>query len=167
MSHSLPVDDDSLEVGNRTLPGRRTAPWYNVPALSITCVEHPFVVKNVSRALETLGGPQKAKLVRISQHQLRSILNLYDSWLAKIVLAWKQISFYTLTIECPSQFPLTTWRQIMYCFGLRYLRELGENESEDPKCLSRIIRMSLQFSLGKQERPWSLLRAFYLGMLDI
>jgi hypothetical protein len=36
-----------------------TAPWYFVPRNRIVSVEHPFIVKNVPRALQTLGGPLK------------------------------------------------------------------------------------------------------------
>ncbi|KAM5440285.1 tau 95 subunit of transcription factor TFIIIC [Microsporum canis] len=37
-------------------PGERTAPWYPVPSQDIVCVEHPCIVKNVDKAIDTLQG---------------------------------------------------------------------------------------------------------------
>lgn len=39
------------------------APSYNLPHFAMISIEHPFVIKNVDRAIETLGGLQKIKAV--------------------------------------------------------------------------------------------------------
>jgi len=33
-----------------------SAPWYLVPSRPIVSVEHPFIVKDVAKAVESLGG---------------------------------------------------------------------------------------------------------------
>ena len=59
----LLLEDERFTVRSRDLPVSRKAPWFNIPPLSITCIEHPYVIKNISRALDSLGGPSKAKEV--------------------------------------------------------------------------------------------------------
>jgi len=34
----------------------QTAPWSNVPRLKIVGVEHPFIIQNIQKGIETLGG---------------------------------------------------------------------------------------------------------------
>ena len=39
------------------------APWYTIPPRSIVSLEHPFIVKNIEKGIETLGGPSKLRRV--------------------------------------------------------------------------------------------------------
>ncbi len=34
----------------------QAAPWSSVPGLAIVSVEHPFIIKNIDKGIETLGG---------------------------------------------------------------------------------------------------------------
>lgn len=34
----------------------RTAPWYSIPAREIVTVEHPCVVQNIDKGIQTLDG---------------------------------------------------------------------------------------------------------------
>lgn len=59
----LLMDDNSKDESNGAArlgmdlqPRSRAAPWSNVPPVAIVCVEHPFIVKNIDKAIETLGG---------------------------------------------------------------------------------------------------------------
>lgn len=52
-------------------PGERTAPWYPVPSQDIVCVEHPCIVKNVDKAIDTLQG--YAGISEVSQACLTSL----------------------------------------------------------------------------------------------
>lgn len=45
--------------------GSRTAPFYAVPSRRLVSVEHPAVVRNVDKAIETLQGDSGIKTVRI------------------------------------------------------------------------------------------------------
>ena len=36
----------------------RAAPWYSIPPGELVSVEHPCIVRNVDKAVETLQGPQ-------------------------------------------------------------------------------------------------------------
>lgn len=36
--------------------GERTAPWYVVPPQDVVSVEHPCVVRNIDKAIDTLQG---------------------------------------------------------------------------------------------------------------
>lgn len=45
--------------------GARTAPFYAVPSRRLVSVEHPAVVRNVDKAIETLQGDSGIKIVRI------------------------------------------------------------------------------------------------------
>jgi general transcription factor 3C polypeptide 5 (transcription factor C subunit 1) len=44
--------------------GPRTAPFYAVPSRRLVSVEHPAVVRNVDKAIETLQGDPGIKTVR-------------------------------------------------------------------------------------------------------
>lgn len=44
--------------------GSRTAPFYTVPSRRLVSVEHPAVVRNVDKAIETLQGDTGIKTVR-------------------------------------------------------------------------------------------------------
>ena len=39
------------------------APWYTVPKQPIVSVEHPFIIQNIDKGLETLGSPRKLQEV--------------------------------------------------------------------------------------------------------
>jgi general transcription factor 3C polypeptide 5 (transcription factor C subunit 1) len=43
----------------------RTAPIYSIPSRLLVSVEHPAVVRNVDKAIETLNGDTGIKSVRI------------------------------------------------------------------------------------------------------
>ncbi len=53
-------------VVNRTkvYPSASYAPWYKVPGTPFVSVEHPYIIKNVEKGLELLGGPNKLREVR-------------------------------------------------------------------------------------------------------
>ena len=34
----------------------QAAPWCDIPPLRIVSVEHPFIIKNIDKGVETLGG---------------------------------------------------------------------------------------------------------------
>jgi general transcription factor 3C polypeptide 5 (transcription factor C subunit 1) len=42
----------------------RTAPFYNIPSRQIVSIEHPAIIKNVDKAIETLQG--SAGIVKVS-----------------------------------------------------------------------------------------------------
>jgi len=53
------LDEPGKEArGMHNLSTPRAAPWYLVPSRTIISVEHPFIVKDVSKAVESLGGPK-------------------------------------------------------------------------------------------------------------
>lgn len=55
----------SLDHEKNTYPSRSShAPWYNVPQRSVVSVEHPFIIRNVGKAVESLGGSSKMQDVR-------------------------------------------------------------------------------------------------------
>lgn len=55
----------SLDHEKNTYPSRSShAPWYNVPQRSVVSVEHPFIIRNVGKAVESLGGSPKMQDVR-------------------------------------------------------------------------------------------------------
>lgn len=41
------------------------APWYNVPQKAVVSVEHICIIRNVEKAIETLGGTAKVQQVRL------------------------------------------------------------------------------------------------------
>jgi hypothetical protein len=43
--------------------GSRSAPWYDIPQDALVCVEHPFIVKNDDRIVQSIGGSKKVELV--------------------------------------------------------------------------------------------------------
>lgn len=43
------------------------APWYHVPELSMVCIDHPFIVENLDKAFDTLGGLPKIRSVYCPQ----------------------------------------------------------------------------------------------------
>ncbi|MCJ1390218.1 tau 95 subunit of transcription factor TFIIIC [Xylographa bjoerkii] len=56
----------------------QSAPWYSVPTTSIACVEHPFIIHNVAKAVDSLGGPlMVAKLVHSSTADQKAFLSLH------------------------------------------------------------------------------------------
>ena len=42
----------------------QSAPWYSVPTSAIASVEHPFIIHNVAKAVDSLGGPVMLAKVR-------------------------------------------------------------------------------------------------------
>ncbi|MCJ1380782.1 tau 95 subunit of transcription factor TFIIIC [Xylographa soralifera] len=56
----------------------QSAPWYSVPTSIIASVEHPFIVHNVAKAVDSLGGPvMLAKLVHASTAEQKAFLSLH------------------------------------------------------------------------------------------
>lgn len=45
-----------MEHPGRTAPSSRTAPFYSIPPRRLVCVEHPAVIKDVDKAIDTLHG---------------------------------------------------------------------------------------------------------------
>ncbi|KAH0547813.1 hypothetical protein FGG08_000070 [Glutinoglossum americanum] len=43
------------DTGEHQPLGQHTSPWYTVPSRSIICVEHPFIIKDVDKGLQTFG----------------------------------------------------------------------------------------------------------------
>ncbi len=43
----------------------RFAPWYEMPDQLVVNVEHPYIIKNIGRGIESLGGEAKVQKVRI------------------------------------------------------------------------------------------------------
>lgn len=43
-------------MSHENVVGGRSAPWYTVPPQDIVSVEHPCVVKNIDKAIDTLQG---------------------------------------------------------------------------------------------------------------
>ncbi|MCJ1247911.1 tau 95 subunit of transcription factor TFIIIC [Trapelia coarctata] len=76
---SEPALDDPSN-GARAMPSvptPRAAPWYLVPSRTIVSVEHPFIVKDVSKAVESLGGPKAVgKLVQTGSENSEATLYL-------------------------------------------------------------------------------------------
>lgn len=53
------------------------APSYHVPQLSIVSVEHPFIIKNMDKAIEMLGGLPRMKpvlILTISIHLIKELM---------------------------------------------------------------------------------------------
>ena len=48
MTRSLRLDDE--EVPGST--PRSEAPWYHVPPRALTSIEHPYLVKNIDKAID-------------------------------------------------------------------------------------------------------------------
>lgn len=43
----------------------RSAPWLNVPRVSIVGVEHPFLITDITKAVDSLGSSSKVEKVRV------------------------------------------------------------------------------------------------------
>lgn len=69
----------------------RRAPWYPISSRRIVAVEHPGIVKNVNRAIDTLHG--ESGLAQVSLKHLKYPL---DSWKKKILLLTQLDRFWTL-----------------------------------------------------------------------
>lgn len=61
-----PTHDQEVKTTNPRKPQShlQSAPWSNVPGLKIVDVEHPFLIKNIHKAMETLGGHRNISAVR-------------------------------------------------------------------------------------------------------
>ena len=99
------------------LPAGPAAPFYNVPCCAVTSVEHPFVIKNVTKAVESLGGPDGVVKVCGSQH-IESVPPLTtDIALSYSSPGWqteKASCSYIHRIECPNTFRPLTYVQTMF-----------------------------------------------------
>jgi general transcription factor 3C polypeptide 5 (transcription factor C subunit 1) len=54
-----------------SLTESETAPWYNVPSKPLVGVEHPFIIKDISKAIESLGNSVNVEKVRDMGKPLR------------------------------------------------------------------------------------------------
>ena len=54
--------DDNVDIVDRNKP----APWLEVPSRAISAVEHPSIIKNVDKAITSLGGI--GKLSKVETH---------------------------------------------------------------------------------------------------
>jgi general transcription factor 3C polypeptide 5 (transcription factor C subunit 1) len=64
--------------------GTRTAPYYSIPPRHIVSVEHPAIIKDVDKAIETLqGNAGISKVASIPQSALSKMLTKSDSEPAK------------------------------------------------------------------------------------
>ena len=63
---ALPTIGDSIP--SVKVQKRRYAPWYNIPSSSpsIVSIEHPFIVQNIDKGIQTLGGLSALLKARIS-----------------------------------------------------------------------------------------------------
>jgi general transcription factor 3C polypeptide 5 (transcription factor C subunit 1) len=60
--------------------GTRTAPYYSIPARHIVSVEHPAIIKNVDKAIETLqGNAGISKVAAFPIAIVKSVTNKSDS----------------------------------------------------------------------------------------
>ena len=55
-----------------SLPSASYAPWYDVPSRSFISVEHPFIIKDIERGINSLGGPDNLEEVGSSLQFLQS-----------------------------------------------------------------------------------------------
>ncbi|KAL8725775.1 MAG: hypothetical protein Q9166_007140 [cf. Caloplaca sp. 2 TL-2023] len=56
----------------------RSAPWLSIPRVTVVGVEHPFLITNIVRAIDTLGGSQKVeKLVGDAAPTIEADLHLH------------------------------------------------------------------------------------------
>ena len=51
---------------NLSLTSSSCAPWYHIPRKSIVSVEHPFIIQNIDKGVESLGGVAKLQAVSCS-----------------------------------------------------------------------------------------------------
>lgn len=42
----------------------QSAPWFHLPDVPLVGVEHPYMISNIGRAIESLGGPLKVTKVK-------------------------------------------------------------------------------------------------------
>lgn len=63
---------------NPSLSSSTYAPWYNVPSKPIVSVEHPFIIKNINKGIESLGGPHKLQRVGRSNQLFVSGINVHS-----------------------------------------------------------------------------------------
>ena len=55
------------------------APWYSVPDKTIVGVEHPYIIRNVDKAIASLGG--ESKLSKVGLHgQPRKAKQIFDDY---------------------------------------------------------------------------------------
>lgn len=60
--------DQQTDTKSDAIVGQQSsqyAPFYDLPQLSIVCVEHPFIIKNVDNAFKMLGGLPKIQSVQV------------------------------------------------------------------------------------------------------
>jgi hypothetical protein len=48
---------------NSTLLPSGYAPWYNVPNKPVVSIEHPYIIKNIDKGLDTLGDTNQLQAV--------------------------------------------------------------------------------------------------------
>ena len=73
--------DMSLETRESTFIAPMHAPWYSVPDRTIVGVEHPYIIRNVDKAIASLGG--ESKLSKVGLHgqpmQAKQILTVISA----------------------------------------------------------------------------------------
>lgn len=57
-SRPEPVNDRQRKITSeaKKQPYSQAAPWIKVPRVPVVSVEHPFIIKNIDKGIETLGG---------------------------------------------------------------------------------------------------------------
>ena len=63
MDHRSESGPGQAEKQHTLLPPSGYAPWYNVPNKLVVSVEHPYIIKNVDKGLDTLGDAKKLQSV--------------------------------------------------------------------------------------------------------
>ena len=66
MSSELGLFEENPDhAASGSVSSSRAAPWYCVPQRAIVSIEHPFIVNDVSKVVETLGGPNSVAKVQM------------------------------------------------------------------------------------------------------
>jgi hypothetical protein len=52
------------EMADVEIDNDASAPWYDIPRSNVISLDHPGIIKNLSNAVRTLGGPEKLNQVR-------------------------------------------------------------------------------------------------------
>lgn len=145
-------------------PAAGSAPWFTIPHVPIVGVEHPCLITNVAKAVDTLGGPYgMGKVRRISLDFLMTHLTGLSSWVTYQQL-WKPTCICILAIGTQSQLLLSTARPTISCLRSRSQNELAASVERTRTgigklfqkclCLSRVccqIQMTLNVSFGACE----------------
>ncbi|KAL9111514.1 MAG: hypothetical protein Q9227_004001 [Pyrenula ochraceoflavens] len=60
-------------------PSENVSPWYNIPSRAVVAVEHPLIVKNFDKAIQTLGGfSEAAQMMKDQSHPVSLFLHPDD-----------------------------------------------------------------------------------------